>query len=60
MLTVASERVVGPGALAGFEGHADDGRTAVVERAGHFLPEERPDAVLAALGDHLRAARPRG
>jgi len=26
-----------------------------VERAGHFVPEERPDAVLAELEAHLRA-----
>jgi pimeloyl-ACP methyl ester carboxylesterase len=60
MLTGASDPVVGPVALAGFEAHADHGSTAVVERAGHFLPEERSDAVLAALGGHLRGARPRG
>jgi pimeloyl-ACP methyl ester carboxylesterase len=48
--------VVGPPVLAGFADHADRGRTSVVERCGHFLPEERPAAVLAALGEHLRAA----
>jgi pimeloyl-ACP methyl ester carboxylesterase len=56
LLTGASDAVVGPPVLAGFEAHADRGRTAVVERCGHFLPEERPDEVLAALGEHLDRA----
>ena len=56
MLTGAADAVLGPPMLAGFEDHADRGRTAVVGRCGHFLPEERPDAVLAALGEHLAAA----
>ena len=39
----------------GLDRHAGAGAwTEVVERAGHFLPEERPDAVLAALRAHLR------
>jgi pimeloyl-ACP methyl ester carboxylesterase len=56
MLTGAADAVVGPPVLAGFEDHADRARTGVVERCGHFLPEERPDAVLSALRDHLAAA----
>jgi pimeloyl-ACP methyl ester carboxylesterase len=56
MLTGAADAVVGPPVLEGFEEHADVARTAVVERAGHFLPEERPDAVLAELGEHLAVA----
>jgi pimeloyl-ACP methyl ester carboxylesterase len=56
MLTGAADPVVGPPVLEGFEEHADRGGTAVVDRAGHFLPEERPDDVLAALGEHLDAA----
>jgi pimeloyl-ACP methyl ester carboxylesterase len=57
MLTGAADPVVGPRLLAGLERHAGArARTDVIERAGHFLPEERPDAVLAALRAHLRAA----
>jgi pimeloyl-ACP methyl ester carboxylesterase len=56
MLTGAADPVVGPPVLAGFAQHADRGRTAVVERAGHFLPEERPREVLALLREHLRSA----
>jgi len=55
MLTGARDAVVGPPVLAGLEDHADRARTAVVERCGHFLPEERPDALLAALREHLPA-----
>jgi pimeloyl-ACP methyl ester carboxylesterase len=57
MLTGAADPVVGPALIAGLERHAGAGaRTEVVERAGHFLPEERPDAVLAALRAHVRRA----
>jgi pimeloyl-ACP methyl ester carboxylesterase len=55
MLTGAADAVVGLPALAGLDEHADEARTVVVERAGHFVPEERPDAVLAELEAHLRA-----
>jgi pimeloyl-ACP methyl ester carboxylesterase len=55
MLTGAADPVVGPALLAGLERHADAGaRTQTIEGAGHFLPEERPEAVLAALREHLR------
>jgi pimeloyl-ACP methyl ester carboxylesterase len=55
MLTGDADPVVGPGLLAGLDRHTDRGaHVEVVERAGHFLPEERPDAVLAALRAHLR------
>jgi pimeloyl-ACP methyl ester carboxylesterase len=54
MLTGASDPVVGPALLAGLDRHAGAGaRTEAVERAGHFLPEERPDAVIAALRAHI-------
>jgi pimeloyl-ACP methyl ester carboxylesterase len=54
MLTGAADAVVGAGLIAGLDRHADAGaRTEVVERAGHFLPEERPDAVVAALRGHI-------
>jgi pimeloyl-ACP methyl ester carboxylesterase len=56
MLTGAADPVVWPGLIAGLDRHADAGaRTEIVERAGHFLPEERPDAVVAALQAHIRA-----
>jgi pimeloyl-ACP methyl ester carboxylesterase len=55
MLTGDADPVVGPAVLDGLERHADAGaRTQVIERAGHFLPEERPEAVLAALREHVR------
>jgi pimeloyl-ACP methyl ester carboxylesterase len=55
MLTGDADPVVGPALLEGLERHADAGaRTQTIERAGHFLPEERPEAVLAALREHLR------
>jgi pimeloyl-ACP methyl ester carboxylesterase len=55
MLTGAADPVVGPALLEGLERHAGAGaRTQTIERAGHFLPEERPEAVLAALREHLR------
>jgi pimeloyl-ACP methyl ester carboxylesterase len=56
MMTGVSDAVVGPPALAGFEEHADRARTVVVPRAGHFLPEERPAAVVAELRSHLAGA----
>jgi pimeloyl-ACP methyl ester carboxylesterase len=50
MLTGDADPVVGPALLHGLERHAGAGaRNEVVECAGHFLPEERPDAVVAAL-----------
>jgi pimeloyl-ACP methyl ester carboxylesterase len=54
MLTGAADPVVGPAALAGFEDHADaPARTAMISGAGHFVPEEAPEALLDALGPHL-------
>jgi pimeloyl-ACP methyl ester carboxylesterase len=54
MLTGAADPVVGPALLAGLDRYAGAGaRTEVVARAGHFLPEEQPEAVLAALGAHI-------
>ncbi|WP_169740026.1 alpha/beta fold hydrolase [Actinospica robiniae] len=40
-----------PSVLADGEGHADDLHVAIVEDAGHLLPEERPEAV----AEHARA-----
>jgi pimeloyl-ACP methyl ester carboxylesterase len=57
MLTGDSDPVVGAVLLDGLEAHARGrARTEVVPRAGHFLPEERPEEVLAALRAHLAAA----
>lgn len=41
--------VIAPSMLAGGEPHADDLATRIVPGAGHFLPQERPDTVAAAL-----------
>jgi pimeloyl-ACP methyl ester carboxylesterase len=55
--TGAADPVVGPRLIAGLEGHAAAGaRTEVIAAAGHFVPEEQPDALLALLRAHLRAA----
>jgi pimeloyl-ACP methyl ester carboxylesterase len=56
MLTGEQDPVVGPGALLGLGAHADRAQAEIVPRAGHFLPEEQPEAVLRALRAHLRAA----
>jgi pimeloyl-ACP methyl ester carboxylesterase len=53
MLTGDADPVVGPGALRGLDAHADRARTETIPRAGHFLPEEQPVAVLHALRAHL-------
>ena len=39
----------------GLERHGDDARTVLVDRAGHFVPEERPDAVVDAVRELLAA-----
>jgi pimeloyl-ACP methyl ester carboxylesterase len=54
MLTGEDDPVVGPHALRGLDAHADHARVEVIPRAGHFLPEEQPEAVLRALRRHLR------
>ncbi|MEA2318315.1 MAG: hypothetical protein QOD44_2504, partial [Solirubrobacteraceae bacterium] len=56
MLTGDADPVVGPGALRGLGAHADRARTETIPRAGHFLAEEQPDAVLRALRAHLSGA----
>jgi pimeloyl-ACP methyl ester carboxylesterase len=55
--TGAADPVVGPHLIAGLERHTDvRARTEVIERAGHFVPEEQPDALLGVLRAHLRDA----
>jgi pimeloyl-ACP methyl ester carboxylesterase len=40
---------VGPVFARGLESHGDDARTTLLEGCGHRVPEERPDAVAAAV-----------
>ena len=55
--TGAADPVVGPRLIAGLDAHADAGaRTEVVAGAGHFVPEERPDALVALVRAHLSRA----
>ena len=55
--TGAADPVVGPGLIAGLDRHAGArAETHVVERAGHFVPEEQPEALLAVLRAHLRGS----
>ncbi|MEA2284579.1 MAG: hypothetical protein QOJ21_622 [Solirubrobacteraceae bacterium] len=56
MLTGDADPVVGPGALRGLDAHADRARTETIPRAGHFLAEEQPEAVLRALRAHMSGA----
>ncbi len=43
----AGDAISDPRTLGGHEGRADDFTMKIVEGAGHFLPEERPDVVVA-------------
>jgi pimeloyl-ACP methyl ester carboxylesterase len=55
--TGAADPVVRPGLIDGLGAHAGAGaRTEVVDRAGHFVPEERPNALAALLRAHVRRA----
>lgn len=47
LLVGEADPVVRPEIVAGYEPYADDMRLEFIERAGHFVAEERPDAVLA-------------
>jgi pimeloyl-ACP methyl ester carboxylesterase len=53
--TGAADPVVRPALIAGLDRHAGArAKEHVIERAGHFVPEERPEALLALLRAHLR------
>jgi len=55
--TGAADPVVGPDLIAGLDRHSGAGaRTEVIAGAGHFVPEEAPEALLALLREHLAAA----
>jgi pimeloyl-ACP methyl ester carboxylesterase len=41
----------------GLERHGDDARTVLLDGCGHFVPEERPDAVAAAVRELIAAAQ---
>lgn len=43
-----SDPVITAAGVAGFEAHADDMTVELID-GGHFLPEERPDAVAARI-----------
>jgi pimeloyl-ACP methyl ester carboxylesterase len=43
----AGDAISDPRTLGGHEGRADDLTIEIVEGAGHFIPEERPDVVVA-------------
>lgn len=47
LLLGADDPVIRPSLVAGFEAHARDMRVEIVPDAGHFLPEEQPDVVVA-------------
>jgi pimeloyl-ACP methyl ester carboxylesterase len=49
LLVGEHDPVITPERLAGFEAHADDMLVESIAGAGHFLPEEAPDAVIAAI-----------
>ena len=54
--TGRADPVVGPRLIAGLDRHAAARtETHVIERAGHFVPEEQPEALLALLRAHVRA-----
>ncbi len=53
LLTGSDDPVVTPERIADLPEHADDARVEVIDRCGHFSPEERPEAVLAAVRSHF-------
>jgi len=56
LLSGADDPVLRPAMLAGLDEQADAMRVEIIPRCGHFLPEERPDVVIAAARE-LFAAR---
>jgi pimeloyl-ACP methyl ester carboxylesterase len=56
LLVGARDPVVTAGRVRGYEPYADSMRMEVVPRAGHFLPEEVPDVVLAHAREALALA----
>ena len=53
LLAGARDPVVTAARVRGFEPYADSMRVEVIPRAGHFLPEEVPETVLAHAGEAL-------
>jgi pimeloyl-ACP methyl ester carboxylesterase len=51
LLLGADDPVVRPSLLEGASDRADELRIEVIDRCGHFIPEERPDLVIAAARD---------
>jgi pimeloyl-ACP methyl ester carboxylesterase len=49
---------LGTGFAEGLERHGDDARTVMLEGCGHRVPEERPEAVAAAVRELSESARP--
>ena len=53
-LLIGEHDPLGPALAAGIERHGDDAAHEVVPGAGHFLPEERPELVVARARELLR------
>jgi pimeloyl-ACP methyl ester carboxylesterase len=59
LLVGEEDPVIRPAVVAGTEQHARDLTTEFVPGAGHFLPEERPDVVVARALEFFGAEQPR-
>jgi pimeloyl-ACP methyl ester carboxylesterase len=51
LLLGSRDAAISPALIRGFEPHADDMTAEIVEGAGHFLPEERPELVATYLSE---------
>lgn len=51
LLMARHDPAVRPNMAPGFEAHADDMQVRIIEHAGHFLVDEKPDLVLAEAED---------